>query len=221
MSRFRPRRPSPAMVVALFALFVAMGGVGYASLKLPKNSVGPKQLDANAVTSPKVKDGSLLAGDFRAGQLPAGPQGPQGLQGLRGDKGDTGSVGPTEGVASDNPTANGIALDPSLTVDPVTLTTTRAGRLFVGKPITSFSLNCSGGGTGKVWAMLDGVRVPGTAYSVASGTQYTLSFTGVTKDVIPPGAHVLAAGLRCDGSASIAAAGDTAQNAGTLVVLGG
>src|SRR3954468_24298582 len=84
----RPRlqRPSPAMVVALIALFVAMGGAGYAAFKLPKNSVGAKQIKRNAVNSSKVADGSLLAGDFRAGQLPAGPQGLQGLQGIQGLK---------------------------------------------------------------------------------------------------------------------------------------
>jgi hypothetical protein len=88
MTRFRLRRPSPAMVVALLALFVAMGGVGYAALKVPKNSVGSAQIKADAVNSSKVKDGSLLAGDFKAGQLPAGERGPQGIQGLKGDKGD-------------------------------------------------------------------------------------------------------------------------------------
>jgi Collagen triple helix repeat (20 copies) len=62
----------------------------------------------NAVTSPKVKASSLLASDFRPGQLPAGPagatgprgaEGPRGLEGPRGDvgavglKGDTGDTG--------------------------------------------------------------------------------------------------------------------------------
>jgi hypothetical protein len=84
----RLRRPSPAMTVALVALFVAMSGAGYAAFNLPKNSVGSKQLKANAVRSSKVKDGSLLAGDFRAGQLPAGPAGERGPQGIQGDKGE-------------------------------------------------------------------------------------------------------------------------------------
>jgi hypothetical protein len=49
------RTPSPAMVIALIALFVAMGGGAYAAIKLPKNSVGTKQLKKNAVTSSKIK----------------------------------------------------------------------------------------------------------------------------------------------------------------------
>jgi hypothetical protein len=48
-------RPSPAMVVACLALTVALGGTSYAAIKLPKNSVGTKQLKTNAVTGPKIK----------------------------------------------------------------------------------------------------------------------------------------------------------------------
>jgi hypothetical protein len=92
--------------IALLALFVAMGGTSYAAFKLPNNSVGSKQIKANAVNSSKVANDSLLARDFRAGQLPRGPKGDQGIQGLKGDpcpasdpnckgaKGDTGTQGP-------------------------------------------------------------------------------------------------------------------------------
>ena len=68
-------RINSAHVLALLALFVALGGTGYAALKLPENSVGSKQIRNNAVTTSKVKNSSLLANDFAAGQLPAGPQG--------------------------------------------------------------------------------------------------------------------------------------------------
>jgi hypothetical protein len=119
----RPRRrwplPSPALLVACVALVVALGGVSYAAAVLPNNSVGTAQLKKkavsaaklkknavtagkvrnNAITTAKVKDRTLLAQDFKAGQLPAGPQGPtgtagpQGPQGPKGDKGDPGSQG--------------------------------------------------------------------------------------------------------------------------------
>ena len=99
------RLPSPAMLVALVALVIALGGTSYAAITLPKNSVGTKQIRkhavtaskikaravtkskirANAVRSSKVKDGSLLAKDFKAGQLPAGPKGD------KGEKGDAGA----------------------------------------------------------------------------------------------------------------------------------
>ena len=104
MRRVRLGRPSAAMVVALCALGVALGGTSYAAVSLPKNSVGAAQLrqnavtsskvGADAVTSTKVKNGSLLARDFKSGQLPAGPQGPTGAQGERGAQGAAGTQGP-------------------------------------------------------------------------------------------------------------------------------
>jgi len=78
------RRLSPALLISVLALFIALGGIGYAAFKLPKNSVGSKQLKNGSVTSNKVKDGSLLGKDFKAGQLPAGPAGPAGPQGPAG-----------------------------------------------------------------------------------------------------------------------------------------
>ena len=96
-------RPSPAMVVAVTALVVALAGTGYAAITLPANSVGTKQLKdasvataklkSNAVTSNKVKDRSLLAKDFALRQLPRGPVGPRGPKGEKGDKGAKGDTG--------------------------------------------------------------------------------------------------------------------------------
>ena len=63
-------RPSPALVIACLALLASLSGTSYANvLKIPFNSVGTSQLRANAVVSSKVKNGSLLAIDFKDGQL--------------------------------------------------------------------------------------------------------------------------------------------------------
>ena len=85
------RFPSPAMVVACIALLIALGGTSYAAIRLPKSSVGTKQLKKRAVNSAKVRDHSLLAADFKPDQL---PRGPQGFKGDKGDKGDPGAPGP-------------------------------------------------------------------------------------------------------------------------------
>ncbi len=87
------------MLVALLALFVALGGSSYA-LTIPRNSVGTTQIKKNAVTRSKLKDGavtsskvkdrSLLADDFKAGQLPRGQRGPQGDLGPQGERGPAG-----------------------------------------------------------------------------------------------------------------------------------
>ena len=90
-----------ATILAATALVVAVFGstpLGHAAgnLILAKNSVGAPQLKRNAVTGLKVKNGTLMAADFKAGQVLAGPQGPKGdpgAQGPKGDKGDTGAQG--------------------------------------------------------------------------------------------------------------------------------
>jgi hypothetical protein len=80
-------------LVAYLALFVALGGTSYAAINLPAKSVGAKQLRSGAVRSPAVKDRSLLARDFKAGQLRAGSQGIPGTSGARGSDGSTGANG--------------------------------------------------------------------------------------------------------------------------------
>jgi hypothetical protein len=84
------RRPSPALVVACIALFVALAGTGVAAVAVlvPKDSVGTAQLRNSAVVSAKVKDHSLAAKDFAAGQLPAG------ATGAAGSAGPAGPIGP-------------------------------------------------------------------------------------------------------------------------------
>ena len=62
-------RPSPAMVVAFIALFVAIGGSSYAVTRLPSGSVGSKQLKKNAVTGAKVKNRSLTVADIKVASL--------------------------------------------------------------------------------------------------------------------------------------------------------
>jgi hypothetical protein len=98
MSLLRGHRPSPAMVVALLALVIAMGGTSYAAIKLPANSVGTKQLKANAVVAVKVKPGGLRPADLnlRRIRIPTGPQGwpgPLGPRGLPGPAGPPGRPG--------------------------------------------------------------------------------------------------------------------------------
>jgi len=56
----KPRmRPSPALVISLIALFVALGGTSYAAIALPKNSVGTKQIKKGAVTAAKLNSAVL------------------------------------------------------------------------------------------------------------------------------------------------------------------
>jgi hypothetical protein len=63
-----------ANVVAVIALFIALGGAGYAAFKLPKNSVGPKQIRNGAVSEAKLSASAKAT--------------------LKGAKGDQGPAGP-------------------------------------------------------------------------------------------------------------------------------
>ena len=55
----RALRPTPALVVAFVALFAAMGGFGYAAVKMKPNSVKTKNIKAGAVTTDKIADGAV------------------------------------------------------------------------------------------------------------------------------------------------------------------
>ena len=59
---------------------------------LGPNTVGTKQLKRNAVISSKIKNRSLLAVDFKAGQLPRGAQGAPGPPGRNGRPGRKGHL---------------------------------------------------------------------------------------------------------------------------------
>jgi hypothetical protein len=52
-------RPTPALIVAFIALFAAMGGFGYAALKMKPNSVTTKIIRDGAVTADKIADGAV------------------------------------------------------------------------------------------------------------------------------------------------------------------
>jgi hypothetical protein len=81
----RRLRPTVSGVIAVIALFVALGGSSYAALKLPRNSVGSGQ----------VRDGSLLPKDLAAATLTSGPRGARGPRGADGPAGATEPLGAT------------------------------------------------------------------------------------------------------------------------------
>jgi hypothetical protein len=61
------RKPSPAMVVACIALFVALSGAGYAAFHLPDNSVKSRHIVNGQVKPVDLAPGVLPAGRFNAG----------------------------------------------------------------------------------------------------------------------------------------------------------
>ena len=103
MHRMR-HRPSAAFVISLVALFVALGGTGYAAIKIPKNSVaspqvvngslGTADLSKKARTALKGNRGAKGAAGTPGAAGPAGSAGPAGATGATGPAGPTGPTGP-------------------------------------------------------------------------------------------------------------------------------
>jgi hypothetical protein len=69
MKAFRTRKPSPALVISIIALFLSLGGTSYAAITLPAKSVGTKQLKNAAVTSVKIKNGAVTASKINSSGL--------------------------------------------------------------------------------------------------------------------------------------------------------
>jgi hypothetical protein len=113
-----------ANVMSVIAVFIALGGVGYAASRLPKNSVGPKQIRNGAVNEAK------LSASAKASLTGAkGDQGPQGPTGPKGPKGPAGpgatsfattlSQGTT--LAAIATTSNGLTVQGSCLTGPSTV----------------------------------------------------------------------------------------------------
>lgn len=68
MSKAWAKRPSPAMIVALIALFAALGGSAYAAKK-----VGTKEIKANAITTGKIKKEAVTGAKINESTLGAVP----------------------------------------------------------------------------------------------------------------------------------------------------
>lgn len=92
MDGIKRLRPSPAMIVAIIALVLSLGGTSYAAITLPAGSVGTKQLRNNAVTGAKVKDGALTTADISAKSLSSLSRVAMGSGSVTLDPGATGTV---------------------------------------------------------------------------------------------------------------------------------
>jgi hypothetical protein len=87
------QRPSGAMLIALLALFVALGSSATAAVL-----VTGRQIKDGSLTGADVRDRSLSAKDLRKGVIPSpktGPVGPAGMKGDPGQKGEPGQKGDT------------------------------------------------------------------------------------------------------------------------------
>ena len=185
-----------ANAMSTIAVFLALGGGAYA-VTVPRNSVGAKQLKRSAVTSAKVRNGSLLLNDFKAGQLALGAA-------ARADD-------------LDPPPRSGSI------VGSTTLRMRTKGRIFVIGALRDPFLTCGAGSCSAQWGIyVDDKPVPDTGITLSAepgasdGRVYHTLF-GVTAGV-KPGLHRIRI-ARTD-SANISAVGQLGSQLGALQLSG-
>ena len=173
MSRLRRITPSPSMIVAMAALFVALGGAAYAGVTLSKNSVTSAtikngavksadlanlavtntKLKNNAVNSAKVKDGSLTGldvadGSLNGGDLAAGAITPARISGIPSARAFNNANQSVSGVATFTPLAlNSERFDTAAMhrtdIDPSRLTVSTPG-IYVASADVTWEPNATG-----------------------------------------------------------------------------
>src|SRR2546423_3141580 len=62
MSRFKPRPPSPSMLVALIAMFVSLGGVSYG---LATGSIDSREIKNNTIRTQDIRNNQVRGRDIR------------------------------------------------------------------------------------------------------------------------------------------------------------
>lgn len=117
-------RPSRSMVVAGTALFLAIGGSGYAASN-------PNPIHARAASHSK--------------RGPAGPRGPRGFRGRDGQQGSTGPAGPAGSAGAGSSATNSKLVRQDITVPPNAngegIAVCPSGQVAVGGGVGASALN--------------------------------------------------------------------------------
>jgi hypothetical protein len=130
MHRIKSGRPSPAFVLAAIALFVSLGGTGYAASQMTARKSKPltkAQVNKQIATYFNAHRSELQGATGPAGKAGAnGKAGSDGKDGKDGAKGETGATGPgaIKFLLTGSSAVNGA--QPLATVGPWTLTQTCA-----------------------------------------------------------------------------------------------
>jgi hypothetical protein len=94
----RRLRVTPALIVAMIALFISLTQTGLASQALQAagcNCGGSGDIINNSLTGADIKDGSLTKKDMKKGTISAAARGARGATGPAGSAGPAGPTGPT------------------------------------------------------------------------------------------------------------------------------
>jgi hypothetical protein len=111
MSRFKIRRPSPALVVAGLALFVALGGTVWAAARIDGRSIKPKSLPGNRLVVGSLPGNRLRPGAIRGNRIDSATLGrvPSAAHAETADAAKSADTAIHAQAASDSGTVNGYA----------------------------------------------------------------------------------------------------------------
>ncbi|MCB0870681.1 MAG: collagen-like protein [Solirubrobacterales bacterium] len=131
----------PATIMAILALFIAIGGTATAASglingsKIKPGTVAGKSFKSQGITKAKISTSALAA--------LAGAQGPKGEKGARGDKGATGDQGPqgAPGARSYSIKATKLAQQANVTVTQAKLDDLPNGRYIISAKVNVVSQN--------------------------------------------------------------------------------
>ena len=89
------KRLTYANAMSTVAVFIALGGVGWAATTLPANSVGTRQIVDKSVGTNDLADSSVVSSKIAPSVLTLlkGQKGDRGIQGLKGEQGIQGVQG--------------------------------------------------------------------------------------------------------------------------------
>jgi hypothetical protein len=227
--------------IAVLALIVALGGTALADpIAQVARKIRGKDIAANAITGPKVKNESLTgadvknltAGDFQAGALAQATQGPQGAPGVAGKNGVDGKNGQDGAPGQAGPAASSLThtecnpLNGSgvyVQCGSVTLNLPAAGKVFVMASL-SYWISGNQATAGKCRITADGSFATGAndtmnvGYNAANtnngaslgGAPLGTSLSAVT-GTLGAGSHTV--GVECSESAVDLRFSDTAVSA--------
>jgi hypothetical protein len=116
------RRPSPAMLISMMALFLSLGGVGYAAVMVPNGSVGTRQLRNGAVTYRKIEPGSVGRVRANTSQLQVRVSGSCDAGKALGAINSVGKVTCNAALPAEQGTTNNTASVPTTATSPTTVT---------------------------------------------------------------------------------------------------
>jgi hypothetical protein len=192
VKRRRRARLTYANAVASLALFVALGGSSYAAVSITGKQVRDGSLTGHdihdgSLTTWDVRDHSLRARDFKAGQLPRGPEGSPGPQGPVGAQGPAGTPnGYTKAEADGRfvQGGGGVTFRQSL-LDPNQATT----NWMSVNGVAHLQVSCAPGSHGTVRLVNDGSAAVhafanSVIYKSADMSEYTLEHQGDGVDVL-------------------------------------